>query len=42
MQEVATIANQTSQQSQAVANSFTKLLGVADELQESVAQFRVK
>lgn len=42
IQEVATIANQTSEQSQTVADSFTKLLGVANELQESVAQFRVK
>ena len=42
IQEVATIANETSEQSVTVADSFTKLLGVANELQESVAQFRVK
>ncbi len=42
MQEVATIANKTSEQSVDVADSFTKLLGVAQQLQESVAQFRAK
>ncbi len=42
MQEVAGIANQTSQQSVAVADSFTHLLGVAAELQENVAQFKVR
>ena len=42
IQEVATIANQTSEQSQAVAESFTKLLKVANELQESVAQFKIR
>ena len=42
IQEVATIANQTSEQSQAVADSFTKLLKVANELQQSVAQFKIR
>lgn len=42
MQEVASIANRTSEQSTDVADSFTKLLRVAQQLQESVAQFRVK
>ncbi|APB34038.1 methyl-accepting chemotaxis protein [Gloeomargarita lithophora Alchichica-D10] len=41
MQDVAGIANQTSQQSVGVADSFTHLLGVAAELQENVAQFKV-
>ncbi len=41
MQDVAGIANQTSLQSVGVADSFTHLLGVAAELQENVAQFKV-
>ncbi|MGK7903899.1 MAG: GAF domain-containing protein [Hormoscilla sp.] len=42
MQEVAAIANQTSEQSVTVANSFAQLLLLAGELQASVAQFKVK
>ena len=42
MQEVETIAQQTSEQSVAGAESFTKLLGVAEELQKSVAKFKVQ
>ena len=42
MQEVETIAKKTSEQSVAGAESFTKLLGVAKELQESAAQFKVQ
>lgn len=41
MQEVAAIANQTSEQAMNVANSFAKLLAVAGELEKSVAQFKV-
>lgn len=41
MQEVATIANQTSEQSMTVAESFSKLLGVAGDLEKSVAEFKV-
>ncbi|NES25737.1 MAG: chemotaxis protein, partial [Symploca sp. SIO3E6] len=42
IKEVAAIANQTSEQSVIVADSFTQLLGVAAQLQDSVAQFKVK
>ncbi|MBV5261474.1 GAF domain-containing protein [Synechococcus moorigangaii CMS01] len=42
MQDVANVSNQTSAQSVKVAESFTKLLGVAGELQQSVSQFKVK
>lgn len=42
MQEVAAIARHTSSQSVAGADSFTQLLGVAQELQKSVAQFKVQ
>ncbi|WP_404789465.1 GAF domain-containing protein [Altericista sp. CCNU0014] len=42
MQEVKTIAQQNSSQSVAVARSFTQLLEVAQQLQESVAQFKVQ
>ena len=42
MGEVETIAQKTSEQSVAGAESFTKLLAVAQELQESVAQFKVQ
>ncbi|WP_413160582.1 GAF domain-containing protein [Capilliphycus salinus ALCB114379] len=42
MQEVAAIARSTSEQSLAVADSFTQLLGVAGELQKGVAEFTVK
>jgi methyl-accepting chemotaxis protein PixJ len=41
MQQVASIANDTSKQSEAVAESFHQLVKVADELQVSVAQFKV-
>lgn len=41
MQQVAAIANDTSKQSEAVAESFHQLVQVADELQISVAQFKV-
>ncbi|NET29492.1 GAF domain-containing protein [Okeania sp. SIO1I7] len=41
MQEVATIANQTSEQSLTVAESFSQLLGVAGDLEKSVAEFKV-
>ncbi len=41
IQDVAGIANQTSEQSVGVADSFTHLLGVAAQLQENVAQFKV-
>ena len=42
MQDVANISNQTSEQSVKVAESFTKLLGVAEDLKQSVAEFKVK
>jgi methyl-accepting chemotaxis protein PixJ len=42
MQEVAAIARHTSTQSVAGAESFTQLLGVAQELQKSVSQFKVQ
>ena len=42
MQDVATIATDTSQQSENVATSFGQLLEVAQALQVSVAQFKVK
>ncbi|MBF2099371.1 MAG: GAF domain-containing protein, partial [Gloeomargaritaceae cyanobacterium C42_A2020_066] len=42
MQEVAGLAQDTSRQSVAVADSFSMLLGVAQKLQESAAQFRVQ
>jgi methyl-accepting chemotaxis protein PixJ len=42
MQEVEQIAQQNSQQAVLVADSFTNLLGVAENLQESVEQFKVK
>ncbi|NEQ78605.1 MAG: hypothetical protein F6K23_39825 [Okeania sp. SIO2C9] len=41
MQEIEAIVQKTSDQSVAVANSFSQLLGVAEELQESVAKFKV-
>jgi methyl-accepting chemotaxis protein PixJ len=41
MQKVSAIADQTSKQSETVADSFTHLLKVAQELQVSVAQFKV-
>ena len=41
MQEVAAIARSTSEQSLTVADSFTQLLDVADELQKGVAQFTI-
>lgn len=41
MQEVVAIANQTSEQSVVVANSFGKLVEVAENLEQSVAQFKV-
>jgi methyl-accepting chemotaxis protein len=42
MQQVAGIANETSDQSETVASSFAQLLEVANELQVSVAQFKVR
>jgi methyl-accepting chemotaxis protein PixJ len=42
MQQVATIADNTSQQAENVSESFKHLLKMADELQISVAQFKVK
>jgi methyl-accepting chemotaxis protein PixJ len=42
MQDVALISNQTSEQSVKVAESFTKLLGVAGDLRQSVSEFKVK
>ncbi len=42
MQQVALIADNTSQQTETVAESFKHLLKVADELQVSVSQFKVK
>jgi methyl-accepting chemotaxis protein PixJ len=42
VQEVAAIANQTSEKSLTVANSFNQLLTVAGELQQGVTQFTVK
>jgi methyl-accepting chemotaxis protein PixJ len=41
MQQVAAIANDTSEQSEIVAHSFAHLLKVADDLQVSMAQFKV-
>ncbi len=41
MQEVAAIANGTSEQSEAVSDSFTQLIQVAQDLQVSVAQFKL-
>jgi methyl-accepting chemotaxis protein PixJ len=41
MQQVAAIANGTSEQSEIVAQSFSRLLLVAEELQVSMAQFKV-
>jgi methyl-accepting chemotaxis protein PixJ len=41
MQQVAAIANDTSEQSEIVAQSFGRLLQVAAELQVSMAQFKV-
>jgi methyl-accepting chemotaxis protein PixJ len=41
MQGVAAIASSTSKQSEGVASSFSDLLKVAQELQTSVAQFKV-
>jgi methyl-accepting chemotaxis protein PixJ len=42
MQQVASIADNTSQQTETVAESFKHLLKVADELQVSMSQFKVK
>ena len=42
MQEVETIARHTSAKSITSADSFNKLLRVAQELKESVTQFKVK
>jgi twitching motility protein PilJ/methyl-accepting chemotaxis protein PixJ len=42
MQQVVAIANDTSQQSETVAQSFTRLRQVASELQVSMAQFKVQ
>lgn len=42
MQEVEVIAHTTSEQSVRVAASFQKLLGVAQDLQASAAQFKVQ
>jgi methyl-accepting chemotaxis protein PixJ len=41
MQQVAAIANDTSEQSELVADSFARLLQVAEDLQMSMAQFKV-
>ena len=41
MEEVAAIANKTSEESMTVANSFAKLLEVAGELEKNVAEFKV-
>jgi methyl-accepting chemotaxis protein PixJ len=41
MQEVEAIANSTSEQSEAVADSFTQLIQVAQGLQLSVSQFKI-
>ena len=42
VQEVAAIAQQTSEKSSAVADSFNQLLTVAGELQQGVSEFTVK
>lgn len=42
MQEVKAIAQKNSSQSQSVAESFTQLLAVSQQLQNSVAQFKVQ
>ncbi len=42
MQQVSTIANQTAERSSGVAESFESLLAVAENLQVSVAKFKVK
>lgn len=42
MQDVAGISKQTSEQSVKVAESFSKLLELAKELQNSVAQFKIR
>jgi methyl-accepting chemotaxis protein PixJ len=42
MQQMTAIADNTSQQAESVAESFKHLLAVADALQVSVAQFKVK
>ncbi|MBE9009030.1 GAF domain-containing protein [Pseudanabaenaceae cyanobacterium LEGE 13415] len=42
MEQVAAIAEDTSKKSETVADSFSHLLQVAQELQVSVAQFKVK
>jgi methyl-accepting chemotaxis protein PixJ len=42
MQQVSTIANQTAERSSGVAESFESLLAVAENLQISVAKFKVK
>lgn len=41
MQDVASIANSTSEQSESVASSFAELIQVAQALQVTVAQFKV-
>lgn len=41
MQEIEVMVQKTSEQSVTVANSFSQLLEVAQELQESVAKFKV-
>jgi methyl-accepting chemotaxis protein len=41
MQEVSAIAKDTSKQSEDVAQSFSELLQVAQDLQVSVSQFKV-
>jgi methyl-accepting chemotaxis protein len=41
MQGIAAIAEDTSQQSENVARSFSELLQVAQDLQVSVSQFKV-
>jgi methyl-accepting chemotaxis protein PixJ len=41
MQQVSAIATDTSEQSEIVAHSFARLLQVAEELQVSMAQFKV-
>jgi methyl-accepting chemotaxis protein PixJ len=41
MEQVATIADDSSKQSDHVAQSFSRLLDVADALQVSVSQFKV-
>ena len=42
MKQVAAIAHQTSERSEGVAESFESLLQVAENLQVSVAKFKVK